>query len=220
MSRISTFEPIETFHGLVPMPPPSGIPVLDQSRDSTGRINYNNAGYLKLHPFYIREGKAVLLHYPRAYLRAFVTAWFTYFLPTGDFTFFDLNRPHIERLDRFFNVVFFGQWKDASDRKALRRILAEGHGAELPLFTGTWLLLGLPALFVWGLFTAWRMPWSQPNKALLLYLLFQIAFITAVVNLLSPFENNRYRLPLDPFFLALLGMAIERIVRRFRPANA
>jgi len=49
---------------------------------------------------------------------------------------------------------------------------------------------------------------------LLAYIVFQIAFVTAVVNFVSSFENNRYRLPIDPFFVALLGLAIERFLRR------
>src|SRR5580658_597726 len=90
----------------------------------------------------------------------------------------------------------------------------------MPLYTGTWLLIGLPLLFCWGVYLVWRGVrgdgWRQPATALLTYLLFQIAFMTAVVNLLSCFENNRYRLPIDPFFVALLGMAAERVLSAFQ----
>jgi len=214
MSRISAYDPLSSFAGKISLPPPSGIPVVDQLNDSTGRINYNNAGYLELYPFYVHEGVEIILHYPKAYVRSIVRAWFAYFLPTSDFPFFDENKAHIGKLDRLFNIVVFGQWRDASDRKNLRKMDAAGKTYELPLYVGTWLLLGLPLLFCMGVSIVWRKVrtagWGQPATSLLTYLLFQIAFITVLVNFLSSFENNRYRLPVDPFFVTLLGIAIER----------
>ena len=195
----------------------TGIPVLDQEFDSTGRPNFNNIAYFQVHQYYLRDGKALLLHYPQCYLRSMATAWFAYFLPSGDFIFFTQNRPRIFRFDRLFNILFFGQWKDASDRKELRRLKAEGKAAELPLYTGTYLMIGLPLLFLWGVLRLWRQGrtgWRQPTTALLAFLLFNIAYLTAVVNLLSSFENNRYRLPLDPFFVVLFGAAIESLLSR------
>lgn len=221
---IPSTAPLSAYSDYVRMPAPWGIPVLDQLNDSTGRVNYNHLGYLALHPYYLRDAKAIVLHYPRVYLRSVVKAWFAYFLPTSDFPNFDLNRPRIRRFDRIFNIVFFGQWKDASDRKNLRRLEGQGSLAQLPLYTGTYLLIGLPLLFLWGLYRLWQAirtgGWRRPATPLLAFLLFHIAFLTAAVNLLSSFENNRYRLPLDPFFLALLGMAIERILRGAGPRPA
>jgi hypothetical protein len=226
VGRISGTEPLPEFQRFISLPPPTGIPVLDQLNDSTGRINYNHSGYLLLHPYYLHDAKQIILHYPRAYLRSVEAAWFAYFLPSGDFPFFDLNHPHIAAFDRLFNIVFFGQWKYAPNRKDLRRLAAEGSTAELPLYTGTYLMVGLPLLFCWGLWRLWvevRKPtrsdpsgWSTASTAVLGYVLFHIAFITAIVNFLSSFENNRYRLPLDPFFVALLGMAVEAVLSRRR----
>jgi hypothetical protein len=215
LSRIglrSTYLPLSYFRDVLVLPPPKGIPVLDQPTDSTGRPNYNNSGYLLLHPYYLADAKQIILHYPKAYLRTIEQAWFAYFLPTGDFPFFVKNRPRIQGFDRAFNVVFFGQWKDASDRGNLRRIEAEGHSAQLPLFTGTYLLVGLPLLFALSSVRLWqtvRIEGWTPRASLLAFLLFNIGFITAVVNFLSCFENNRYRLPIDPFFLVLLATAVS-----------
>jgi hypothetical protein len=220
LSRTSSLEKLSKFRDVITMPAPTGIPVLDQTHDSTGRLNYNNLAYLKLHPIYIHDAEQIILHYPRAYLRSVVRAWFAYFLPTGDFPFFHQNGPKIEAFDRAFNVTFFGQWRQASNRKDLRKIEASGGTLLLPLYTGTYLLIGLPLLFVWGIRKVWRAArsheWRNPRIILLGYILFQIAFMTAIVNLLSCFENNRYRLPIDPFFVALLGMAIERGLSAFR----
>jgi hypothetical protein len=218
VGRISGGEALSEFKGFITLPPPTGIPILDQIYDSTGRRNYNHPGYLLLHPYYLHDAKAIILHYPRAYLRSLEAAWFAYFLPSGDFPFFDLNHPRIAGFDRFFNVVFFGQWKYAPNRKDLRHLAAEGSTAQLPLYTGTYLMIGLPVLFCWGLWRLWvevhKSGWRTPSTAVLGFVLFHIAYITAIVNFLSSFENNRYRLPLDPFFVALLGMAIEAVLTK------
>ena len=49
--------------------------------------------------------------------------------------------------------------------------------------------------------------------ALLLFVLFNILYLTLVSNLLSSFETNRYRFPIDGFFLILFGMAVETVRR-------
>jgi len=224
LSRISSLDELSKFRGIISMPGPTGIPVLDQTHDSTGRMNYNNLAYLKLHPLYIHDAEAIILHYPRAYVRSVVRACFTYFLPTGDFPFFHQNGPHVEVFDRIFSTIFFGQWRRATDRKDLRQLDASGGTWVLPLYTGTYLLIGLPLLFGWGVWRVWRAirerTGRDPRIILLSYILFQIAFMSALVNLLSCFENNRYRLPIDPFFVALLGMAIERILSAFSASRS
>ena len=53
------------------------------------------------------------------------------------------------------------------------------------------------------------------NLLLLGFMLFNIAYITMVVNFLSTFENNRYRFPVDGFFLVLAVLALDRIIRKF-----
>jgi hypothetical protein len=49
----------------------------------------------------------------------------------------------------------------------------------------------------------------------LAFMLFTILFTTAVSNLLSSFENNRYRFPLDGFYLLLAGMALTTAIQKF-----
>lgn len=192
-------------------PPPTGIAVLDQPVDSTGRGNFNAMAYFEVREFYARDGKALLLHFPKCYMRSVVTAWFTYFLPSGDFPFFEENRVKIAAWDRAFNVVFFGQWKAAKTRKELRAV-NQVSPASLILYTGTYLMLGLPALFLWGCCLLWRHPLDRPQKAVLAFILAQILFVTMLSNSLSSFENNRYRIPLDGFYAVLFGMALTSVV--------
>jgi len=227
VSLIDAGAPLSEYKPFITMPAKTGIPVLDEETTSTGVPNFNNIAYFQVQKYYVHDGLALLRHYPRVYLRSLEAAWFTYFLPTGDFPFFDQNRPKIWPIDRFFNVVFFGQWREASDRKAVRAVAASGHKLSLVLYSGTFLMTGLPLLWAWGIYyliSGLRRTSLELATAMLLgFLLFNITYLAGIANFLSSFENNRYRFPVDGFYLILLGIAIEHISQRvtaWRPSAA
>jgi hypothetical protein len=210
--------PIALYRPYITMPARTGIPVLDNCLTSTGATNFNCLAFRQVQHGYLRDGWALLRAYPVVYLRAFATAWFTYFLPPGDFPFFDLNRPHIRTIDRVWNTMFFGQIEDAGDRKALRRLAATQGPPALLLHTGIFLMAGLPVLWIWGVVSlvrdVRRKTLHRGQAIVIGFVLFNIAYVTAIANLLSSFENNRYRFPIDAFYVILLGVALDRILRR------
>ncbi len=213
-SLIDLGSPLNLYSPYIQMPPPTGIPVLDDCVTSTGATNFNCLAFRQVQRIYTRDGLALLRKYPVVYLRSVEAAWFSYFLPAGDFPFFDLNGPKIHALDRFWNVVFFGQFQEASDRKVLRRLAAQGDRASLLLYTGIFLLIGLPALWLWGVYYlvsgVRSKTLDRPAAILLGFLLLNIIYVTAIANFLSSFENNRYRFPLDALYVVLLGVALSR----------
>jgi hypothetical protein len=214
VSLVDLGSPIALYGRAIQMPPRTGIPVLDDCVTSTGATNFNCMAFFQVRQIYTRDGLALLRNYPVVFLRSVEAAWFSYFLPPGDFPFFDLNRPRIHAIDRFWNLVFFGQFKEANNRKELRRLAAHGEGASLVLYTGVFLMIGLPLLWLWGIYyllTGLRGKTLEPPAAILIgFLLLNIAYITAIANFLSSFESNRYRFPLDAFYLILLGVALSR----------
>lgn len=221
VERIAPLGPLSAYKDFIEMPAPTGIPVLDQQVDSTGRLNFNHPAYFQLHKFYLKDGNYLLRHYPKAYLRSVVKAWFAYFLPTSDFPFFTRNRPHIRTWDRMFNLAVFGQFREASNRKDLRKMEAGGASVfSITLYTGVFLLVGLPLLVAWAARALWngvrRREMAPAAAALLAFLLFHILMITLLVNMLSSFENNRYRLPIDGFFAVLAAMAAQRAIGALR----
>ena len=224
VSLLDLGSPIQLYRPYIQMPARTGIPVLDECVTSTGATNFNCLAFFQVQRAYTRDGLALLRNYPIVYLRSLQAAWFSYFLPAGDFPFFDLNRPRIRTIDRFWNVVFFGQFEDASDRKQLRRLAAQGARASLVLHTGVFLMIGLPALWIWGVtylaHGVRRKTLDRPSAILIGFLLFNIAYLTAVANLLSSFENNRYRFPFDAFYVVLLGVALQQLIRRYGTATA
>lgn len=221
--RLNTLDPLSTYAGYVTPVPRRGIPVLDQELDSTGRANFNNPAYFQLESIYLKDGKYLLTHYPVVYLRSVVRAWFAYFLPTTDFPYFADARANIQDFDRWFNVLGFGQLRDTGNRKDLRNMESSGAVLSLLLHTGLFLLIGLPLVFFYGCRRLWKSlqqeAWTTPRNALLSFVLFHIIMVTALVNLLSSFENNRYRLPIDGFYLVLAALTVDRLLSWRRPKN-
>jgi hypothetical protein len=213
-SLLDLGSPIALYEPYIELPSSTGIPVLDDCVTSTGATNFNCLAFFQVQRLYTRDGFRLLRDYPVVYLRSLGAAWFSYFLPAGDFPFFDLNRPKIHTLDRFWNIVFFGQFKEASDRKELRRLATRGARVSLALYTGMFLMIGLPALWLWNIYylvMGVRRKTLDPPAAMLMgFLLLNITYVTLIANLLSSFENNRYRFPLDAFYAVLLGVALSR----------
>jgi hypothetical protein len=111
--------------------------------------------------------------------------------------------------------VFFGQFQEASDRKELRRLAASGARGSLVLYTGVFLMIGLPTLWLWSMYylaAGVRRKTLDTSIAILIgFMLLNITYVTAVANFLSSFENNRYRFPLDAFYVVLLGIALTKV---------
>jgi len=213
IGRIPAASPLADYREFLHPVAATGIPILDQRADSTGRDNLNNLLYLQTGDYYIRDAKTLLRIYPQCYVKSLAIAWFTYFLPASDFPFFTLNRPKIAGWDRAFNVAIYGQWKDASDRKGLRR---EGMGPGMILYEATYLMVLLPALFVFGCWEIWRLfcrsGGNVSSLAGLSFMIFTIATVSFISTALSSFECNRYRFPLDGFFVVLAGLAATRLL--------
>ena len=220
LAKITPFSELSAYAAFVRIPPKTGIDVLDELETATGdHPNFNNPAYLKLHEMYLDNSKAIWRHYPIAYVRSIMIAWFAYFLPASDLHSFDIRRQKIRTFDRVFSVLCFGQFRRADSRADLRSIKASGNALTLVLYTGTFLIVLLPILTAWALALLLRprlrSSLTAPQVMTLAFIVFTLLFTTAVSNLLSSFENNRYRFPLDGYYLLLAGMAGTAAVQRF-----
>jgi hypothetical protein len=210
--------PLSSYYPFIIMPPKTSIPALDQEVKPSGVVNLNHKGFLEVQKIYTKDALFVLRHHPMAYLRGIAIAWYTYFLPAGDLRDFEHNRSRIEGIERFSDIVFCGQFKYTADKKELRRLKAGGNGLSLVLYTGIFLLIVLPALFIFGVRFLWRgvrrKTLAAPQALMLGFLLFNVFYLTSVSNFFGCFENNRYRFPLDGFFVVLAALALEQVWRR------
>lgn len=217
IARVPGYSWLKDYEPYVQMPPPSGIAVLDEAVTSTGHPNFNHQGYLRIS--YASFLPATLRYMPKAYAQSVAIAWFTYFLPATDVHTLDVNRRPIETWDRIWSGVFYGQFFRAATRKDLRALKASGEGWKLPFYTGLFFLVAVVAMHAWAGLRLWRQ-WkgtglmSRAQTVTWCFLWSTLLFITAISNFLSSFECNRYRFPVDGYYLVLLATLVMAVLPR------
>ena len=197
------------------VPPRTGIPVLDETRTSQGYDNFNALSYLDIHSQYARNSREVLLHKPITYVRAQLSAWFSYFLPASDLPYyFPHQTERFRGWERTFSQVFLGQIYRSSQRTELIPLREQHRYLEIVAHTGIVLMVILPLLMLWGLaqflLARLRRTWATPQQVVLGFMLFTIIFPAMIGNSLSCCETNCYRFPLEPYFVVLGGLAVTR----------
>lgn len=217
--RIRPFSPIEDYIAFRhKQPPHTGVPVLDETRTSRGYSNFNALAYLDIHEQYAANSKIVFRYYPIAYLRSLAGGWFSYFRPASDMPYYFSHEPEgMRRWEKAFNQVFFGQIY-RSERSELVALRQAGQYLKLALHTGVVLVVVLPLVILWGFdqLLRKRARWEKPQVAVLGFILFTIIVQAFVGNFLACCENNRYRFPLDPYFVLLAGLAGRDVVQTAR----
>lgn len=213
IARITPFSSLDQYQPYLNPVPKRGIPVLDAPM-AADHPNFNNLSYLQIHRQYAKAALAVWMHAPAAWLRGLAIAGFTYFLPPSNVHSFDHARAQMGVLDRICAAVIFGQFRQVDSRKELREMYARGDRVKLALYTGVFAILVIPVVTLWGaaqlLIPKFRRQWAPDELAALGFLVFIVLMITVSVNLLSSFENNRYRFPIDSFYLILVVLLAKR----------
>ena len=123
------------------------VPELVAVRKSTGAPNMNHAGYIAICKAYEKDALAALIHRPRSFLVGLARAYFAYFKATGDQMNCTHNRPYTEPLSSIVDYGLYGKIPyDFCNLKALPI-----HDSRNHHFVYVFLLLGLPALALYGL---------------------------------------------------------------------
>ncbi len=220
LAEVDPFSELSEYDPFIHRPAKTGIPVLDQEVTSTGHPNFNNLAYLQVHDQYLADALAILRHYPIAYARSIQISCFSYFLPASDMVYFNDVPAPIQAWERAFNTVVFGQLRQRKDRMDFLELGAAGYGASRVLFTGMFLLAIIPASVAWGaaqlLVPRQRREWTQAQLTVLGFMLFTTVSLSLVSTLFSTYDGNRYRFPLDGFFIALFGGMLAHAFRWLR----
>jgi hypothetical protein len=190
VSFIRPFRAPDNYHEMVPMPPPTGIPVLDQEMKPSGVPNFNNSIFIALSRQYGRDAFKIVAAYPTAYLRSLIESYRRYFRPSSMYSYLDGNAAHIGVLVRAQRLLNAG-W-----------LLALGYAVVS--------VVGIAMLFRHSLFSAHRLS--------LLFLWFNIMWVTLAANAIEVGENNRFRFVADPlvltFLVAVAAVSRIRAIRR------
>jgi hypothetical protein len=196
----------------VPDPPKTGIPVLDDRYKSTGALNWNSAWFGEVGKLYRKDALTVLRMYPEFYGASVVENLRTLFLPATDNWPFDGrqvtdNLRLVSQPLAVYVLLTTGQSTDPYRVKARR-----------PWFSYL-VFPGLLAFGLWMLFKQ-RSVWNQPSNLVLMFMLFNIIYLSAAAVLLSDSDQNRYRDEVSAFFAVLFGLALTAGWRKLRPARS
>lgn len=224
--KIRPFSPIEAYAAFLRHPPArTGVPVLDEPQTSRGYSNFNALAYLEIHDQYVANSKVILQHDPIAYVRSLLSAWFSYFLPASDLPYYFAHQtPAVRQWERTYSQVVLGQIYRTDQRSELNDLRRSGEYLTIALHTGVLLVVALPLLVSWGAYQLLRRRrrWGIARFVVLGFMLLTIGAQAMIGNSLACCETNRYRFPMEPFFVLLAGLAVNdaaesiRTVRRQR----
>ncbi len=217
---------------VIPLPPKTGIPILDQRLKSTGNINMDSLWMAAVGRQLRRDGLALLRAYPYVALETIRGNVAQYFLPADtDFPFVSGPCPNRELLSpslKVFDLVVSG--KDPGGDYAFLSYLT------LPVLLGfglwrsaRWLKTGRPhensrteprasasgQSRSLNLAHAFR-PRGSARDLVIAFAFGNIAYLTAVVILLDFTDQNRMRFEVFPLYVVLLGSLIRFATLRFR----
>jgi len=198
--------------------PPSGVPVLDAPRKSTGEYNYDYRPLVAIDAQYARDSLAVIRRYPAGYVIGVVTANRLFFSPSSMNEYFSSqNRAAVKPFERFFNPVLYGV-------AAEPRFMVQPHfGFNVPpsleVNTSVWLI----AVWVLALVFGWlrvRPVFFAPSvedrvaRITLGYLLFVMVYVHVLGTLVELGENYRYRFVVEPFLAVAIAVIATDGMRR------
>ncbi len=188
---------------------PTGIPVLDWKfwEGETGVIpNYGYSPYLHLGRRWQKEAIRIIFRFPGYFARNVVASAQQYFQPAEDILYFEDPQTR-SPIERTYEIIYgrIAPFKPG--------IAGEGRGEIAADRRTAWILvIGLPFLFLYGCWAAYRrFPGDKPMALTLIFMLGSIFWVTLAMFMLSVGESMRYRFEVDPFFIVLFGLFISDI---------
>jgi len=195
---------------VVPIPPKTGIPILDERLKSTGinRINMDSLWMAEVGRQLRRDGFAILRSHPTATLRTIRRNIINYFLPADVGWPFGSESEHPNQLVlapflKRFNLIISG--KPPRHNYAFISYVAN----LCVLWFGLW------GSARW-LKRVVRRRQVNPRDLTIAFAFGSIAYLSAVVIFYDFTDQNRILFELFPLFAVLLGMLLTLVMRRFR----
>ncbi len=215
ISRIQPFSPVETYEPIVGRVAPTGVPALDAQRTSTGAINFNHVSFPEISRRYAADARRALRERPGAYLRVLVDSFYIFFQPPSDFAPLEGNRDRISWLDRGWDFFVYGQlWRYHLYPTLLRYSPVEHYFsmvASVPfLFLFVFVVvIARAARRAVGVLCCGQSG-DRADAVTLLFLVYNIAYVMFVGNLLEVGENNRFRFLVEPAIFVLAAVELGR----------
>ncbi len=211
--RLSQFALIPPFRNpniylkILPNTPKTGIPILDNAETSLSRRNHHHLVYAEASRYYLKDALLLIYLKPGVYARSVIQAIYIYFHSPSDYEFLTDNRAHIEVVDQIWNRAFYGQWQTDSTATALLNHLAATHVGWLIVVSFVTALIGGVNFLRKN-----RERLAEPLNLLILFMIYNILFVSIVGVTMDIGENNRFRWVVDPFLMVLFVFVIRNIM--------
>lgn len=218
--KIKTYDPF--------IPPKTGVQILDDIiKPSTGELNWHSQQSLINADTDIYNAKFFLKHYPQIYLDSVTRAYQIYFFPgPTDVTFH--NRPPIEFYENIYNFMFWHLNSINNQTLYKENLLLWSKFDTLTWDDLSLNLYAMVVIFYLGLFLAgfiWiYLEYKRSNRNLafiltLLFMLLNIFYISVGNNFFAWIGSNRYRFVVEPFYLTILALCLNRFLGGTRPQS-
>jgi hypothetical protein len=197
---------------------PTGVPVLDRPRKSTGDFNFNYRPLVEINEQYARDSFAVIRRYPASYVVGLLISNRLFFSPSSMNEYFSpQNRAAAKPFERVFNPMLYGVPAEPG-------YIAQPHfGFDQPpsleVNTSVWLIVWSALVVVLGWLRVRPAFLKQPVEDRVAaiavgYLLFTMLYVYAVGTLVELGENYRYRFVAEPFLAVVTAVLATDSVRR------
>lgn len=202
--------------------PPTGVPVLDQVRKSTGVYNFNNQQIVAINRYYTRDALTVVRTYPFSYVIGLIISNRMFFSPSNmNLYFSDENRAAAAPMERIFNPLLYGVGAQPDYVRQPHFGFHEGIALEVNT--------SVPLIVLWVLTLGYGYaqarkgvlapnPSEQPKALVLGFIVVTALYLYAVSTAFELAENYRYRFLIEPLFFVLTATAITSLVRVVRAA--
>jgi hypothetical protein len=199
---IPAFATVERYLEYIEAPAPTGEPVLDAPRKSTGASNYNHSVYLRAAALRRDEFLALARARPAAYVEGVVHGTLSFLQPPTGTWHLRENMRQVAGVDAVVRVLLYGQLPPA---------LAPASGPAGELAAVGWFVALALVLVPAEALRRWHGSTGEvpPGVAAYGFAALSILYVAVVANLLDFGENERFRVMIEPL---LFGAALA--VRR------
>jgi hypothetical protein len=205
---VEAFRSTEDYRGFMPVPPPVGISVLDESFKSTGAVNFNHTFYIDLSKRMTRDAFNFIRSRPDLYLTSVRQGFSIYFHSSSDYLL--LKDKPAPGLETWWDRVFYLQQSRYGDDPRTR------WDAD-PKTIGWGLVIAYAAATLYGLRLILRdKQLNYGTLAVVAYITLTIIYFSIMANFTDLGENNRFRFALDPLVLLLFGALLQNSLLHLR----
>jgi hypothetical protein len=208
LALLPPFRSREVYLRYYPDTPQTGIPLLDQESYESGFPNYHSLVHIEASRQQMRDAIRMIRLAPRHYGLNVLRAIYIFFHSASDYEHvFEIRQP-IDELDTVWNRAFYWQWQKGETFPEL------GSSFSLDHVAWGW-ILAYGVAVCGAVVYLWRMRVELETKeaALLLFLLWNILFVSAAGILLDIGENNRFRFVIDPVVTLLFVYMLRKTLR-------